>query len=253
MSTKEINLSVIIPTYNCSKTLRGALESVRWAKEIVVVDMGSVDGTLDIAKQFKAKIITNVPNDGNFDKNRKLGMEVATSEWLLKLDSDEYLSPELQKEIKKILLQENKCNGYKIRNKLFMFGFEIKHGFVKPNSSEMRLVRNGCWKYNPYKYHQNIEVEGKTSILKNFYYHYNYSNVKQFINKTNLYTSEDCKHYLRKISLFDVIQAPFRSFLKLFLLQQGFLDGKVGFEVSYLFGIYNLIEKIKRYEFQFIK
>lgn len=247
------SLSVVIPTFNCAEKLERALESVKWAHEIIVVDMGSVDTTLSVAKKFNAKIFNRIPDNGNFDQNRKYGMEKASSEWIMKLDSDEEVTPELTEQIKHFLVDDKKIfNGIYLYNKIVIFGHEVKHGFVKRGSNELRIVRNGFWKYDPYKFHQQISVTGQTTFLEGKYVHYNFYDVSEFIEKTNKYTTLDAKIMARKnhISVFDIFFAPFKSFIKLFILQIGFLDGLIGFELSFLFASYNLIEKIKIRELQ---
>lgn len=244
-----MSLSVVIPTFNCAAGLRKALESVKWAEEIIVVDMGSTDKTLEIAKKYGAKIFKKIPRDGNFDQNRLFGMKEATGDWILKLDSDEILSRNLQKEIQEFLEKDNgKFSGINLRNNIFMLGQQIRHGFVKKDSLELRLVRKGKWQYNPFRFHQQITVIGQIGFLKNPYNHYNFSTISEFILKMNRYTTIDAKYFRNKIFIFGVILAPIKTFFKLFFWQGGFLDGEVGFIVCCLYALYNLVEKIKVWE-----
>ena len=246
-----MKLSVVIPTLNCAPGLKNTLESVKWSNEIIVVDMGSIDETLAIAKKHGAKIYKQIPKEGNFDQNRLFGMEKATGDWILKLDSDEILSEKLQEEIKEFLQNDNRrFNGLNLRNNIFMLGRQVEHGFVKPNSHELRLVRKGKWHYNPYRFHQQITVDGKVGFLKNSYDHYNFSTTFEFIVKMNHYTTVDAKYVKNKISYMSVIFAPLKTFFKLFFLQSGFRDGKIGFIVCSLYALYNPVEKIKVWEIQ---
>ncbi len=245
-------ISVIVPTYNCSDKIKNCLESIKWATEIIIVDMGSTDNTLSICRKYQAKIYRNIPPDGNFDRNRKLGMKIARSDWLLKLDSDEVLSLNLQNEIQEFLNgdDDGKINGFNFYNRVFMFGKQIKHGFVKPHSHELRMVRKGKWHYNPYRFHQQITVDGKVASFINSYDHFNYKNISEFFKKTNVYTELDSEIAAKntQISVKQIIASPLKSFLKLYLLQLGFLDKFTGFIVCFLYAIYNLIEKIKVFE-----
>ncbi len=244
-------MSVVIPTLNCGSKLVSCLLSVKWVDEIIIVDMGSTDNTLHIAKKFGATIYERVPKDGNFDKNRKFGMEKASGDWILKLDSDEVLSIELQAEIKKLLIADtHECNGFNLKNRVFMFGHQISHGFVKVNSHELRLVRTGRWHYDPFKYHQQIYVSGNVGYLSGTYNHYNYTSLSEFLEKMNKYTDLDARSYVYKVTIIVVLLAPLKTFFKLFFLQVGFLDGYVGVIVCLLFAVYNLVEKIKIWEIQ---
>ncbi len=254
MSNKYQTISVVIPVFNCGKPLLNALASVKWANEIIIVDMFSTDDTIKVYKKYNAKIYKRSPKNGNFDENRKFGMEKASGDWILKLDSDEVLSSLLQKEIQDFLSGEDnkEINGYHFYNKIFMFGKEVKHGFVKPGSNELRLFRNGKWHYDPYRFHQQITVDGAAEFFKNVYYHYNYANVSEFIEKTNKYTSLDAKILAKEITIspFEIFISPVKTFIKLFIFQLGFLDGTFGIETCMLFSLYYLIEKIKIWEIQ---
>lgn len=248
---KRETLSVVVPTLNCRTALKRCLESVKWADEVIIVDMGSRDGTTTLARKYEAVIYSRIPEGGNFDKNRLFGLERARGSWILKLDSDEILSAELQKEIKIFLKSDNgEFNGFNLYNRIFMLGRQIKHGFVKPGSHELRLVRNGYWHYNPYRFHQLITVDGGTGFLRGYYEHRNISSVSEFVSKMNLYTDTDAKYYTTRTIAEAVFLAPVKTFLKLFFWQLGFLDGQVGLIVCSLYAIYSLTERVKAWEQQ---
>jgi len=247
-----MTISVVVPTYNCATNLQKCLDSVRWADEILVVDMGSTDKTTAVARKYNAKIYKRFPVTGNFDENRQYGMFKATGDWILKLDSDEILSPTLQNEIKDLLKSNTRYNGFNLYNRIFMLGFQVRHGLVKAGSRELRLVRNGYWHYKPFRFHQLITVDGKVGFLRNYYDHFNVSTISEFINKMNLYTSVDARHYTVKISMFSILIAPVKTFCKLYIWQLGFLDGGIGLIVCLLFALYNLTEKVKVWEFKYL-
>lgn len=244
-------MTVVVPTFNCGNVLERCLSSVKWATEIIVVDMGSTDETMKTAKKYNAKVYQRSPKDGNFDQNRKYGMLKASGNWILKLDSDEVLSPKLQNEILEFMKNDSgQYNGLNLHNRIFMLGKQIKHGFVKPDSHELRLVRNGHWHYYPFRFHQQITVDGKVSCLENYYDHYNVTSVSEFIKKMNRYTEIDAHYYTIQMSAGLVFLAPLKTFWKLFFWQLGFLDGQIGLEVCSLYSIYNLTEKAKVWEQQ---
>lgn len=251
MSRSGETVTVIVPTLNCADRLEKCLRSARWVDEVIIVDMGSTDDTLEVAKRFNARIYNRIPQDGNFDQNRKFGMTKASCDWVLKLDSDEILSPALQREIQRLLKNDNhRYNGFNLYNRIFMFGRQIKHGFVKSDSHELRLVRNGYWHYDPYRFHQQITVNGNIGFLKGYYDHHNILSVSEFIDKMNRYTEVDSKYYTTNISIIAVLLAPVKTFCKLFFWQLGFLDGGSGLIVCNLFATYSLVEKIKVWQLQ---
>lgn len=251
-------ISVIIPILNEEANLRRCLESVKWADEIIVVDMGSTDGSVEVCKKYRAKFFTRIPKNGNFDENRLFGMKKATGDWILKLDADEELTPELQKEIQNLLKndQNRAINGYYLKNKIYMFGREVKHGFVKPDSNEFRLFKRNVWSYYPTRFHQQITVSGETGILNSYYLHYNNQSISHFITKTNRYTDFDSKYfYDQKVrySLPQIYLSFFKVFVKLFFLQKGFLDGAFGVVTCTLYSFYYFLEKLKIYELEHFK
>lgn len=253
--SRENYLSVVIPTFNCGSILLKCLESVKWANEIIVVDMGSTDNTLNIVKKYTTKIfLQKLPKDENFDWNRLYGMRRAKNEWLLKLDSDEELSFELQREL--ILFttkkQQENIGGMWLRNRIFFFGKRIKHGPVKADSMELRLFRRGRWKYNPLRYHQQVYVDGKTIISRGYYNHFNYRSVREFLEKTNKYTELDSEvlKTCRKFKLAELFLNFPAIFIKLYIFQKGLLDRRLGIIVCWLYAFYYFVEKLKIIEKQ---
>ena len=248
------NISVVVPTYNCEKNFRKCLASIKWASEIIVVDMGSVDKTLNLAKKYNAKIyLQRKPKDGNFDWNRLYGMNKAKNDWILKLDSDEELSEALQKELIKFSkCQSDGVDGMYVRNRIYFLGKQICHGPVKSDSMELRLVRKGRWTYSPTRYYQQILVEGRTVTSTNYYKHYNYRSINEFLEKTNKYTELDSEKLKTsyRCSLLRVIFSFPASFVKFYVFQRGFLDGRTGVIICWLYSLYYFIEKIKILEKQ---
>ena len=113
-------LSVVLITFNSEKTLQKVLEAVKWADEIVLVDSGSTDGTLEIAQKFKAKIVHRAFDGYGSQKN--FATQQASHDWILSLDDDEVLTPELQQEIRHLDLQNTDYQGFKIPRSLIFLG-----------------------------------------------------------------------------------------------------------------------------------
>ena len=246
-------LTVVIPTFNVEKIIGDCLETIKWADEIIIVDMGSKDKILEICKRYGARIIKNTPPEFNFDVNRKIGMLKANGNWILKIDSDERLLPSLQKEIQILLKnkQSKDVDGYNLYCRLFIFNKEVKYGFKTPKFHELRLVKKDKWTYEPFKFHQQIKVQGKTAILKCKYVHFNHQSISDFIKKMNEYTDLDSAKDLntrKDVSFLHAIISPIYMFFKLYILRFGFLDGTHGLIVNGLYSIYNFIYKIKIWE-----
>lgn len=246
-------ITAVILTYNCEANLKRCLSSLLWVDEIIVVDMFSDDGTVALAKKHGAKVIQNMPENNNFDQNRKKGMEIAKSDYIMKIDSDEEITKDLEREIIGFLKSDdNEHDGINLFNNIYMFGQLVSHGFIKKHSHELRIFRKNKWQYDPYRFHQLIKVSGKTKFLKNYYLHHQTETVVEFLEKANKYTSLDSKilSVEKRITPLICFLSFIKTFLKLYIWQKGYLDKFLGLETSLLFAMYYLIEKIKIWEIQ---
>lgn len=244
-------LSVVIPVFNSENYIKDCLKTIRWADEIISVDRGSSDDTVNICMQFGARVIRNVPPCNNFDINRRIGMLAAKGDWILKLDSDERLTKQLQLSIQNVLKESNDFAGFNFHNRIFYFNQEIKHGFKGDKHFELRLFKRDKWFYNPFKFHQEIKVTGKIGFLRGNYLHFNSQSIKGFIDKTNKYTDLDAnKDYKKRsdINFFHSLISPVYYFFKRFVIYKGFLDKTHGLIVCLLYSIYNFAYKIKIWE-----
>ena len=241
-------LSVVIPVFNVEDIIKDCLKSIKWADEILCIDMGSNDKTMDICKSYDAVVRKNVPRNGNFDINRKIGLQIARGEWILKIDSDDRLTKKLQRAIKKVLQTSSSAyNGYKLFNKVFFFNKEIKHGIKNKKSHELRLFKRNKWQYKPFKFHELIKVKGKINFLQGEYLHFNSQSIKEFISKANLYTDLDSekKYQSAQMGFLYTIISPIWKLFRLLIIQGGFLDGTHGLIVNTMYAIYNYIYKLK--------
>lgn len=244
-------LSVVIPTKNVANIIEDCLKSVAFADEIIVVDMASTDSTGEICQKFRqVKFLVNVPEDGNFTINRKIGFDRAQGDWILKLDSDERLTPELQNELILFLKDstKQKANGYYFKVKLFIFGKFIRYGLPQ---KELRLVRKGFFEYGGEDVHGQIKIKGRAGAFKNYYLHFNHRSIFGWIQKMNYYTEYDLKVALRKGrqgSFLKMLLTPLYVFFKSYFVRLGFLEGIHGLILAILLAYYSFIEKAKIWE-----
>lgn len=248
-------LSVIIPTLNVVSLLEDCLKSVAFADEVIVVDMNSTDGTADIARKFpNVRLISNFPKDGNFTVNRQLGFQLANHEWLLKLDSDERLMPELQEEIKAFLADpaRQKARGYFFKVRLYMFGKLITHGMPR---YEIRLFHKDSFEYGA-GVHDQIKINGPTGVFKNPYMHFNHRSIFQWLEKMNYYTEYDLDLALENnipMPLWKILVTPVYVFWVSYLARLGFLEGVHGLVIAVLLAYYAFVEKAKIWEANYKK
>ncbi|MCD4693484.1 MAG: glycosyltransferase family 2 protein [Calditrichales bacterium] len=232
-------LSVVIITQNEEKNIERCLKSVQWADEIVIIDSGSTDATLEICRRFNCKIIQT--EWLGFGLTKRLAVDSATHDWILSLDADEEVTKELKEKTIEIL-KDPKFDGYSIKRKSFYLGKMIKHCGWN-NDYPMRLFNRMKGNFNDKEVHEKVVVNGKKTTIEEYFLHYTYPTIGSHINKMHKYALLGAKELKKKNKKATIIGAIFRSwmkFLKMYFLRRGFLDGKIGFILSCnsAFGVY---------------
>ncbi len=234
-------LSVVISAYNAEKKIGDCLKSVEFADEIVLVNNSSTDKTVEIAKEYTSKIFTR-PNNKMLNINKNFGFTKASCEWILCLDDDERVTPELQKEIKQVLQGNNNADGYYIPRKNIIFGKWIEHAGWYPDP-QLRLFRRERGKFEEKHVHEMIKIDGKVEYLKEPMLHYNYQTVSQFLHKmSNIYVPNEAEVLISegyKVKFEDSIKFPLKEFLTRFFAQEGYKDGFHGLMLSVLMAFYH--------------
>lgn len=250
-----IKISICISAYNEEQKIKDCLESVKWADEIIFVDNSSNDETVEIAKKYKTKIFIR-KNNLMLNINKNFSFSKATSEWILCLDADERLSPELIVEIKSIINSVNPKEGYYLARKNLIFGKWIKHTGWYPDY-QLRLFKNGKGKFPEKHVHEMIIVDGETDYLKENIVHYNYENIDQFLYKHFfIYAPNEAKDMLNKgykFNYLDSIRFPFQEFLSRFFAREGYKDGFHGLMLSFFMAFYHFVIFAKIWESQNFK
>ena len=247
-------LSVVIVSKNCEARIEGTITPWKQiANEIIVVDQNSSDQTATTAENTGAILISNEPLGGNFDLNRKLGMQKAKSDWVLYIDTDERPTQEMISELKEFLASSmaDECDGVRIPNYFYFLGKQLKYGIYNPNSAEIRLVKKGKWEYPAEKgYHHSVSVQGKVHKLLNGYRHFNINSLNEWFIKTNQYTEHDAnqKHKIEQRSVCGTFFKAYRFFWKHYIFKCGFLDGVHGLLAVFYFMLYHLTLDLKIWE-----
>ena len=251
------SLSVVISAFNEEERIKDCLESVKnLASEIIFVDNSSYDRTLGIAKKYTDKIFIR-KNNLMLNVNKNYGFSKATRDWVLSLDADERVTPELAKEIEsRIKNQESGINGYWIPRKNIIFGKWIQHSIWWPDY-QLRLFRRGKGRFPEKHVHEYLRVEGRTEKLENPLEHLNYSTISQFIYKMDkIYTESEVEKIIasgKNLTWIDAIRFPVNDFLKTFFAEKGYKDGLHGLVLSMLQALYQEIVFAKVWERQGFK
>ena len=228
-------ISVVLAVFNEEENLRSCLESIKdLAWEIVIVDGGSTDKTLLVAKEYNAKIIqTNNPK--NFHINKNKAIDAARGDWIFQLDADEVVTGELAREIKQITSKTSKICGYWIPRRNFFLGRFLKKGGQYPDYT-LRLYKRGLGRLPAKDVHEQAKVSGKVGYLKHNLLHLRDRNFSNYIERFNRYTdllSSQLREAKLSINLFSFVNymmiRPFFWFLKTYLRHRGYVDGFPGF------------------------
>jgi glycosyltransferase involved in cell wall biosynthesis len=226
------SLSVILITKNEAANIRACVESVAWADEIIVVDSGSTDDTVAICKQLGAQVhVHDWPGFG-VQKNRALGY--ATKDWVLSLDADERVTPELRAEIENILRSEQKVDSYFVPRLSNYCGRFMRHSGWYPDLL-LRLFLRGKARFSDDLVHERLIVEGETDKLQGLLLHYAFDDLEEVLHKVNQYSSAGAQMMQRRgrqASLTGAVLRGIWSFIRTYVLRGGFLDGREGFMLA---------------------
>ena len=233
-----MSLSVILITKNAEKTLEACLSAVESiANEIIILDSGSEDNTLEIAKQFTSHVIsTDWPGFG-IQKQRAL--DRATGDWVLSIDADEVLSDALQQEVLSAI-KRNNYDAYYLRFIMVFAGNKIK-GF---NEYRMRLFKREKSHFSDDQVHERLITSGKIGRLRQPLYHYSYQSIDHWIDKMNLYTTLSIQSK-KKSSVSKAVISSILTFFKFYFLKGGIFGGRMGFVISLNWAMGNYYKYLK--------
>jgi len=228
-----MDISVCMITFNNARTVGKALQSVAsWASEIIVVDSLSTDDTPGIVKKY-TKNFEQRPWPGHSHQYNYC-ISKAKNEWVIFIDADEEIPPELATEIQeRIEKDQGIYDGYIVHRRTFYLGRWIMHGGWVPDY-EIRLFKKSKGAFAG-GLHANVKVRGKVGELENFYSHYNYRDIADQIETINKYSKIAATDMLKKgkrFSWIDLIFRPPFRFIKEYIAKRGFMDGMPGFVIA---------------------
>lgn len=247
-------LSVVITAHNSAHEIEDAIRSVSFADEIIVINNESSDQTSDVAKKLGAKVIDHNNEPSNLNKSKNFGFTKADGPWILSLDTDERVDPDLQQQITEIV-EENSVeyDGYFIPRKNIIFGKWIEHGLWYPDH-QLRLFKKGRGKFAAIHNHELLEVDGKTEKLTGHITHFNYHSISQYIQKIDKqYSDNEVDVFLKnggEIFWYDALRFPIQDFLTNYFVRGSFRDGLHGLILSILQAFYMFVVFAKIWERQ---
>ncbi|WAR45304.1 glycosyltransferase family 2 protein [Methylomonas rapida] len=220
-------LSVIVITHNEAQNIERCLNSVRWADEIIVLDSGSTDNTVDLCKRFTDQVfVTDWPG---FGPQKQRALEKAKYDWVLSLDADEEISAALQQEIQDAMLKTD-IQGFEIPRLSSYCGRQMKHGGWWPDYV-LRLFRRTTGRFSDDVVHEHIEVTGIIERLQNPILHEAYVNNDEVLHKVNTYSSLGARKLFQRGKSSNLPHALLKgwwTFMRTYFIKAAFLDGAEG-------------------------
>ena len=232
-------LSVALIVKNEELNLAECLDTVKWADEIVLLDAGSSDKTIEIAKQYTDKVFINADWQGYGVQRQRL-QEFTSCDWVLMLDADERLTPELISTVKDVLKEDNRHAVYALPRLSWCFGDFIRHSGWYPDYVT-RLYAKDKAQYSSQLVHEKLEYDDSVSLikLKGDLLHYTYRDLEHYLVKSAGYASawaEQREARGKSSSLLQGFLHGLGCFLKMYVFRLGFLDGRQGLLLAMLSG-----------------
>ena len=248
-------ISVVIVTKNEQTNIANCLDNLKWADEIVIIDDVSTDKTIEICRRYTKNVYIN-DSQGSFHENKNMGLEKARGEWILSLDADEIVKPELAREIKEAINHSNKI-GYYIPRKNYFLGTWINGCGWWPDRI-IRLFKKGVTRW-PLEIHDTPKIRQKNKVgeLQNALIHHTYRNLKNYFEKFNQYTTRLANEEYEKgvrinfknIFLFFLIK-PLYWFICKYFFYKGFRNAYPGFFISFSSSLVIIATYSKLWELQ---
>lgn len=230
-----MKLSLCLAVYNEEKFIHYALDSAAsWADEVIIVDGGSSDKTVSIAKSYGKHVkVIETDNPIIFHKNKQKAIEAAKGEWILQLDADEAVSKELKEEILRVISSHPQgVSAFWIPRKNYFLGKFLTKGGVYPDKT-IRLYKNGVAHFPCKTVHENVEIKGEVGDLKNDLLHYADPDFDRYLVRWNRYTTLDAelmsKQGVRAGFWSYFVGKPAATFFSMYFRHKGFMDGYPGF------------------------
>ena len=240
-------LAVAILTNNEEKNIVACVESASFADEIIVVDSGSDDSTVALARKLGAKVFEHKMTADGFAGQRNFALTKATAHWILYLDADERILPETAQEIA-AAIKNDPPFAYRVKRINIVFGQRMYHGGHKPDYV-LRLFPRDNVKWNGVV-HESATTSLPIKSLHHPLTHFTYTNWERYFEKFNSYTSlmaERMAQEGKHVTFAHIIFRPLYAFFRFYILQLGFLDGKQGFIFAANHFFYTMIKYVKRY------
>jgi len=246
---EKVPCSVVVITKNESSRIRECLESVNWSDEIIVLDDCSTDSTVEIAREFTDRVFQRAMDVEG--RHRNYAYSLAKNQWVLSLDADERVTPELRDEITALLRSNPGCNGYLIPRRNFMGKVWVTHGGLYP-SAQIKLFKKEKFKFDELaEVHPQAYMEYPRGTLKNDILHYTYRDFTDAVAKLDRQTDLEAKKWFRekrKVGALGTVRKMIDRFCRAYISKQGYKDGVPGLFLAVNSAMYQFLTFAKYWE-----
>jgi (heptosyl)LPS beta-1,4-glucosyltransferase len=235
-------LSVTVVALNQEAHIGPCLASVSFADEIVLVDTWSTDRTVEEARAYTDRIFSTAWQ--GFARTKNFALDQVRGEWVLSLDTDERVPPALREEIMAVVRADGPLAGYRVPRQNYFGGRWIRHLGWYPDYT-LRLFRRGQGRFRDREVHEEVEVTGPVGTLTAPLEHYSYRNLQEYAARQDRYARLAAKEMARQGRRpvpGELLWRPFLTFIKLYVIRGGFLDGTLGFNLSWQGSRYNFLK-----------
>jgi glycosyltransferase involved in cell wall biosynthesis len=247
-----VRVTVTVITRDESAHIAAALQSVAWADEIIVIDSGSTDDTVAIARQHATRV--EVRDWPGYSAQKNHAAALAAHDWILSLDADERVTPELGAEIRSLLEGEPAARGYRMPRVTYYLGRWIRSTDWYPDY-QLRLYDRRAGRWNGRRVHESVELQGagQPGLLRHELHHYAYRDISHHLATIDRYTTLAAEQWLaegRQTTAPAALIHARLAFFRNYILRGGFKDGAVGLLVSALNSYYVFLKLAKLWELQ---
>jgi glycosyltransferase involved in cell wall biosynthesis len=244
-------LSVLLPTFNCAATVRATLESIKWADDILVVDSFSTDGTLDICREYGARILQHEYLNSALQKNWALPQ--CRHEWVLQIDSDEVVPPELRAEIDEaVAAAPPDVDAFRMPRRNHVLGKWVRHGGVYPDY-QIRVLRRDQARWREREVHAHVQVPGRIGTLRHDLFHADIVHLSKPLRNLDRYTryeADELRKNGQRFRWHHLLVRPIGVFLYRYVWLQGFRDGWRGLILCGYWSVYVFFTRAKLWEME---
>jgi glycosyltransferase involved in cell wall biosynthesis len=245
----KMKISATIITLNEEENIQAAIESLTFADEIVVIDSGSNDRTVEIARQFTDRVM--IQKFLGYAGQKNFAAQQAAYDWVFNLDADERISPDLAKSIENLKkIEGSQATAFEMPRKVYYLGRWIEHSGWYPDF-KVRLYNRKLARWEGKYVHESVKSDGPIERLHGDILHYTVRNVAEHHQRIDRYTTlaaQECFDNGERVSYLTIALSPVATFIKSYFMKFGFLDGVQGLVIAYFAAHYVFLKKIKLHE-----